>query len=171
MKNTNPDVELTKGATLNAAPYDKTRKAKVTASGAVLIGILWMLGSTVTAHYGTKIPGSRFERDNYEGLFYVNLFPDGQKVKSYRVPAMVSANYEASSSYTNSNGDEQDVYEHVYRIQYAVMLNGGKVHFDNSYGFQDLELNKTVTLYDDDKRYWGIELTNRSVDQSAQGVK
>lgn len=165
----NPKLELAKGTTLDAASYTKTRKEKVIGIGILVSLAIWMIGSSVVSHYGTKIPGSSFERDNYEELFYVNLFPDGQKVKSYRVPAMVSASYEASSSYTDGNGDAQDVFEHVYRIQFAILPNGGKVSFNDPY--EALELGKIVTMFDVDKRYWGIELTNRSVDQSALVVK
>jgi hypothetical protein len=63
-----------------------------------------------TPYFGTKIPGSFFERDHYQGMFYVNLFPDGQKVESYRVPAMVSASVESTT-----DNDDRFYSWHEYR--------------------------------------------------------
>lgn len=124
----------------------------------------------VINHFGTKIPGSYFERHrDYEGMFYINLFPDGQKVKSYRVPAMVTASDDVVGTGMDGDHEIYDVYGRVYKIQFAIMPNGGKVSFNDPY--EALELGKMVTMFDADKRYWGIELTNRSVGQSARVVK
>lgn len=106
------------------------------------------------SYWGSKIPGSFFERADYEGMFYVNLFPNGQKVKSYRVPALIRASVESDTDY-----DDQSYSWREYRIDFAIMPNGGKVTFNDADEY--LELDKTVTLLDDKERYWGVELTDQ----------
>jgi hypothetical protein len=107
-----------------------------------------------TPYWGTKIPGSFLERDDYQGMFYVNLFPDAQKVKSYRVPALIQATIESANEQ-----DDRTFSWREYRIDYAIMPNGGKITF--YYADKCLELGKIVTLFDDNKGYWGVELTDR----------
>lgn len=104
-------------------------------------------------NWGSKIPGAFFERSDYQGMFYVNLFPDGQKVKSYRVPAVIRA-----TIVEEGRGD--DCYSwREYRIEFAAMPNGEKVTFDNADEY--LELKTIVPLYDDNGRCWGVELTDQ----------
>lgn len=105
-------------------------------------------------YWGTKIPGSFFERADYQGMFYVNLFPDVQKVKSYRVPALIRATVES-----DTDQDDRSYSWREYRIDFAIMPNGGKITFYDADEY--LELGRTVTLYDDNERYWGVELTDR----------
>jgi len=135
------------------------------------IAVVGALGLMIgTQYFGNKIPGSFFERrTNYKGMFYVNLFPDGQKVKSYRVPAMVAASYEVVGDEMDGDHEVHDVYDRVYKIQFAIMPNSGKVSFNDPY--EALKLGEIVTMVDDDKRYWGIELTNCPVRQSSPVVK
>ena len=117
---------------------------------AVAVGLIFG-----TSYFGTKRPGSFFERDDYEGMFYVNLFPEGQEVKSYRVPAMITARV-GETEY----GD--DIYSwREYRIDFAAMPNGGKIAFDIS--DETLELGKKVTVVDNKERYWGVKLTEQPV--------
>jgi len=109
-----------------------------------------------TPYFGTKVPGSFFERDEYREMFYVNLFPDEQRVKSYRVPASILVYLEGGYDY-----DNDPVYWRAYKIQFAIMPNGGKVTFGFSDDYVPLELGSTVTVYDDDERPWGVELTDK----------
>lgn len=109
-----------------------------------------------TPHFGIKIPGSFFECADYQGMFYVNLFPDAQKVKSYRVPALIRASTESDTDH-----DDRSYSWREYRIDFAIMPNGGKVTFHDA--DKCLELGKTVTLFDDNERHWGVELTDRPV--------
>jgi len=119
-----------------------------------LIAFALAIGLVLTSYYwGTKTPGSFFERGHYQGMFYVNLFPDGLKVKSYRVPAMISCNV-GSDAYDDSYYSWRE-----YRIEFAVMPNGGTVTFNDNI----LELGRIVTMYDENGRYWGVELTDRPV--------
>jgi hypothetical protein len=108
-----------------------------------------------TPYFGTKTPGSFFERNEYEGFFYIYLYPNGQKVKSCRVPALISSSVETDEY-------DDDFYSwREYRIQYAQTPNGDKIKFDNS--IETLKLNKIVELYDDNSRYWGVQLTDKKV--------
>ncbi len=69
---------------------------------------------------------------------------------------MVSASVESGPEYDGQSNSWKE-----YRIEFAEMPNGGKVTFYNS--DKALELGRIVTMYDDNGRYWGIELTNRAV--------
>jgi len=107
-----------------------------------------------TPIWGNKIPGSYFERSHYEGMFYVNLFPKGQKVKSYRVPALIRASFESDTDYY----DDHTYSWREYRIDYVIMPSGGKITFYNAGDY--LKFGRKITLFDDHGRYWGVELTN-----------
>ena len=117
----------------------------------VILALVLIFG---TPYFGTKVPGSFFERDIYDGMFYVNLFPNAQKVKSYRVPAKIVASIESSPDY----GDGEDYYRE-YKIEFATMPNGGKVTFFDSN--EPLYIGQMVIMFDDKQRYWGVELTKR----------
>jgi hypothetical protein len=125
-----------------------------------LLAFLFAIGFIFgTPYFGTKIPGSFFERDEYEGVFYVNLFPDGQKVLSYRIPAMISAIVESVTGQDNETYSWQE-----YRIEFAIIPDEGRVTFDND-SSEHLKLGKIVEVRDDNKRDWGVELTDQPVRQ------
>ena len=48
----------------------------------------------VIPYHGLKKPGSIFERIEYKAEFYINLFPDKNSPKNYRVPAKIQASVE-----------------------------------------------------------------------------
>jgi hypothetical protein len=113
-----------------------------------------------TPYCGKKIPGSFFERDNYQGMFYVNLFPNGLTVKSYCAPALIQATIESDIDYHTET--YRVLYSwREYKIDYATIPHMGKITFYNA--DQHLELNKIALLFDDNDQYWGIELTERPV--------
>lgn len=119
--------------------------------------ILWFsiivgIGVLVGPHWlGTKIPGSIFEKSEYETILYVRLYPENQTTKSYKVPAGI---------FKTGN--------HYY-VQYLKYPN------DNSYidvcweapcipdGFVEVELNKFKNIIDAQDREWGVELTDEPV--------
>jgi hypothetical protein len=110
------------------------------------VAVVFALGLIIGVPYcGTQSPGSAFERDTYKRMFYVNLFPEGQTVKSYRVPAMVSATFD-------------DAGYRMYILEFATMPNAGIIHFDDG---DPLEVGTIVTVFDSDRRCWGAELTRR----------
>jgi hypothetical protein len=89
------------------------------------------------AKFGAERPGAFFERSEYEARLYVHLYPEAQRVKSYRVPAMISA-----------EGGE-------YLLWSAFMPKGVSIDFEDC----RLELQKTVICFDTSNRTWGIVLT------------
>jgi len=107
-----------------------------------------------TPYLGSRVSGSFFERAHYQGMFYVHLFPNGQKVKSYRVPALITSSVESNIDY-----DDQSYLWREYRIKFAVLPNGEKVTLYDA--DENLELDKTIALFDDKERYWGVKLTDQ----------
>jgi hypothetical protein len=130
---------------------DMPNKVYLWISIAMALGFMFL-----TPHWGSRIPGSFFERADYQGMFYVNLFPNGQKVKSYRVPALIRASVESDTDY-----DDRSYSWREYRMQFAVMPNGGRITFYHADEY--LQLGKIVTLFDDNESYWGVELTDQLV--------
>jgi hypothetical protein len=121
------------------------------------VAVVFALGMIFgTPYWGTTKPGSFFERAEYQGMFYVLLYPNGQKVKSYRVPALVTSRVESQV-----DQDERSYSWREYRIEFAVMPNGGKITFYDS--DELLELDGLVTMHDDQERYWGVQLTDQVV--------
>jgi hypothetical protein len=118
-----------------------------------------------TPYWGTKIPGSFFERNDYRGMFYVNLFPDGQTVKSHRVPALIEVSLENDTYYDDRlyswHEYKIDYSWREYKIDYAIIPNIGEISFYNA--DKCLELNKIAILCADNGQYWGVELTDRPV--------
>jgi hypothetical protein len=109
-----------------------------------------------TPYWGSRTPGSFLERADYQGMFYVRLFPDGQDVKSYRVPGFVRTSVESDMDY-----DDRVYSWREYRVDFAIMPNGGRVTCLDSDEY--LRLGKKVNLFDDDGNYWGVELTDQPV--------
>lgn len=119
-----------------------------------IISIIVTLSLIVgTEYWGAKVPGSFFERTEYENYLYIRLYPHTQEVKSYKVKAKIEATF-----IDMSDGEGGSEEERVYYINYAIMPNGGKITFyDND---ESLKVNEIVEIYDDNRRKWGIELTN-----------
>jgi len=131
-----------------------------------MIGFASFLISCLVAYsvnnYGVCVPGHFFERNEYKKMIYVRLYPYDGDVKSYKVPAMIHANFVEC-------GDEGEECRD-YQIEYAVMPNGGKIVFYNPNdtmkiynGFDPengLTINEKVSLFDLKEREWGVELTS-----------
>ena len=126
------------------------RKNKYLLLLAIIIVMVYVWG---IALYGKMVPGSFFERNEYETMLYIHMYPDNQKTKSYKVPALI----ERYSEY-DCWGDNECYSYKGYRIHYAVMPNGGTINFYDDDGY--LELDKIIWISDDKYRDWGIELTN-----------
>lgn len=123
----------------------------------VALALLLIFG---TPYWGTKSPGSLFERDEYEGLFYVNLFPNGQTVKGYHVPAVIGASVGKNGITSGELGRSRD-----YRID-AAFLQGGTIYFGERY--ESLALGEIIKVYDLSGREWGVELTKRRAKQKKE---
>ena len=105
-----------------------------------------------TQYFGTKLPGSFFERNEYEEMFYVYLQPDFQTEKTYRAPALIRASIEDES---DSSGEFYA--QRTYYIEFAILPNGRKVYFYDNDG---LEVDRYVTIQDDQYRSWTVVLTD-----------
>ena len=120
------------------------------------LGLIWG-----TPYWGREIPGSFFERDDYQGMFYVNLFPDGKMEKSYYAPALILVTVESDTDYHTETYPVLYSWR-VYKIDYASIPRRGKITFYNA-TIKNLELNKIALVLDDNDQYWGIQLTDRPV--------
>jgi len=116
---------------------------------------------TIVGFYGPKIPGHLFERNEYETMLYVRLYPNENEVKSYKVPAKIRR-IVTSDCYPadNDTGQACDSWK-AYLIYYAIMPNGGKIVFELD-SQESLELNKIVWIDDEEGRNWGVELTKEA---------
>lgn len=112
----------------------------------IVCGIVLYYG---ISSYGNKIPGSFFERNEYESMIYIRLYPNKQKTTSRKLPAKIFK------------------LDNKYYIQYIALSGGSYLDicwyepciFDDSV---ELELNRVVTIYDSKNHEWYVELTNES---------
>lgn len=108
--------------------------------------------------FGSKVPGSLLERNEYETMLYVHLYPDEQQVKSYKVPAKVRREV-TEDCYPGNDGDTECTSWKEYFIEYAIMPNVGRIYFDSD---TPLELDRIIMMFDESTRYWGVQLTNEA---------
>jgi hypothetical protein len=123
----------------------------------IVCGIVLYYG---ISSYGNKIPGSFFERAEYETMMYVLLYPDHQKITSHKLPAQIRKT------------------DREYYIDYVVMADGSYLDLSgcegtvkNSVNLEDLIcddprsliLNKRISIHDSLDRDWIVELTNEPV--------
>lgn len=103
--------------------------------------------------------GSLIEKNEYAEYYYVNMFPENDKSKKYKVKAEISARYDENES-TNNDGNITTYDVRHYYIEKADFSNGGYITFNAD---EPLELNKKVSLVDDDDKNWNIEMINEKV--------
>lgn len=126
-----------------------------------LLSLVAMVGvNYIAATYGTKVPGAFLERDDYEVMLYVRLYPDMNEVKSYWVPAKIESVTESYCEPAVDMGERCESLQ-VYYIRYAVMPNGGTIVFDEE---GTVRLNEKEYVFDEQGRYWGVEMTNEVVE-------
>jgi hypothetical protein len=131
---------------------------------ALVIYMLFIFGkNTYISSYGDEILGSYFEKFEYRTQYYVNVFPDGEESKNYRLPAEIHVYSEEEEGEPT-----EDAYgiEHsnAYTIKYIVLdkvfwSNEGYLEFNDC----QLEVGKKVQCNDQDGESWTIELTNEKV--------
>lgn len=119
----NPEVELAKGATLDAASYDKTQKIKVTAGKVTVGGIAGRveISGTATGRHDTSINGTI----NLWLSIFRYMRPDGtiNHVAGWNIPLALKAGQTAAATakafvdYINSG-------TRPYR---AAVVSGGKI--------------------------------------------
>jgi hypothetical protein len=131
---------------------------------ALIIYMLFICGkNTYISSYGDEILGSYFEKFEYRTQYYVNVFPDGEGSKNYRLPAEIHvySEEEEGELTEDANGIEQ---RNTYTIKYIILEkvlwpNEGYLEF-NDY---QLEVGKKVQCNDQEGESWTIELTNEKV--------
>lgn len=103
---------------------------------------------------GIKKPGSIFERNKYEGHFYVISYSDNNV--GYLLPAKISSFDDNSSTQDGIFGSDRK-----YKLEYVIMPNGSKKDFYISDDY--LSLGEMTDFYDEDHKKWQFELTNKPV--------
>lgn len=123
--------------------------------------------------YSNTQIGSLFESRNYKEKYWVNLFPNKDNAKNYRVPADIIATYSIGDSdcenYFGLN-ESCEKSERIYLIEKAYFTNGGYITFENTEEAIPLQVNEKVPITDIDGTNWWIELTNKQV-QSGKKLK
>ncbi len=136
----------------------------------IIIGhilIIYMLfnwgKNTYIKSYGDEILGSYFEKFEYRTQYYVNVFPDGEESKNYRLPAEIhvySEEEEGEPSIDAIGVEHSNTYTVKYIILEKVLWpNEGYLEFNDC----QLEVGKKVQCNDQEGESWTIELTNEKV--------
>ncbi len=128
------------------------------------IYLIYCIGEeTYIRNFGNEIIGSYFEKPEYYAQYYVNLFPEVNSIKNYRLPADVHvfSITEEGETYEEYRGME---HTEIYTIKYLSLKkiywpNGGYLVFDESH----LIMGEKVKCVDQDGKEWFIELTNEKV--------
>lgn len=108
----------------------------------------------ISRFWGKEEIGSFFEAPRpYNARYYVNLFPDGEKSKNYKMPADLTVD-----EMCENDGDGNSGCYRLILLDKAYFSNGGSVSFDDCH----LEEEKP-SCFDDDGKYWKIEFNKEKV--------
>lgn len=136
----------------------------ITIGHALAIYLLFSWGkNSYIRSYGDEIIGSYFEKSQYKTKYYVNVFPDDNESKNYRLQADIHVYSDTEEGETSEDRFGQEHTE-TYTTKYIILEkvfwpNGGYLDFDDC----QLEIGDKVYCSDQDGRYWYIELTNEKV--------
>lgn len=136
----------------------------ITIGHALAIYLLFAWGkNSYIRTYGDEIIGSYFEKSEYNTQYYVNVFPDDEGSKNYRLPAEIHVYSETEEGETSEDRFGQEHTE-TYTTKYIIIEkafwpNGGYLDFDDC----QLEIGDKVLCSDQEGRDWYIELTNEKV--------
>lgn len=131
----------------------------------------WLIGLTIftllfgasilISNYGAEKIGSIFEKSRYKTKYYVNLFPDMNSSKNYRVKAEIEADF-VEWEESDNQGNPISKSHRVYYINKAYFPSGGYIIFDKERIPNDkgVEVRKKTLLVDTSGRYWWAELTS-----------
>ncbi len=141
---------------------NEDRKIKILLKIVFIVGIIGITFDIIrVSPYGSKTIGSFIEKKEYTQFYYVNMFAENQESKNYRVKAEINARIDEEES-TNNDGDTTTQSIRHYYIEKAYFSNGGYITFTNN--DEPLEINKKVSITDDDENYWKIELTSKKAE-------
>ncbi|MHB8065804.1 MAG: hypothetical protein ACYDG2_24840 [Ruminiclostridium sp.] len=145
---------------------DSHRPSKRMIALTLIIASLYIGYYTMKNYWGTTTIGSFFEKNYYTTQYYVNLFPDKNNAKNYRVKADIISDIiewdgtdNEENSFTNS--------KRVYWLKKVYFNNSGYITFDkvieNADDDSGLEVDEKVHLIDDKGEEWWAELTKEKV--------
>jgi len=117
----------------------------------VLLGFVLFVGwLTVKWLFGVQIPGHWNEKANYKTQVYVNVFPNNDNAKNYRLIGDIER---YSDCY-----DEYGCFSRYY-VRRIVFPNKNYIEFDDC----EAVLAKKESCTDFDGERWSIELTNQKL--------
>ena len=124
------------------------------AAGCFILFILLIIG---LPEFGSKTPGSIWERSDYEGRYVVLVYPGKQTANGHEAVGLIECDTESGTD----QGDET-YSTRTYKIDHAIMPNGSRISF-NPDSYESLKVNKVVRLSDSQGNIWGVKLTPQSV--------
>jgi len=122
------------------------------AAGCFLLFLLLIIG---LPEFGSKTPGSIWERSDYEGRYVVLVYPGKQTANGQEAVGLIECDTESGTD----QGDEP-YSTRTYKIDHAIMPNGSRISF-NPDSYESLQVNKVVRLSDRDGNVWGLKLTQQ----------
>lgn len=126
--------------------------------------LLFTLGkSTYIKSYGNEELGSYFEKNEYKTQYYVNIFPENESIKNYRLPAEIHVFSQSEEGPPTQDHFGQE-YTETYTTKYIILNkvfwpNEGYLYFNDC----QLEIGEKILCKDQNGMSWNIELTNEKV--------
>ncbi len=114
-------------------------------------------------NYGNETIGSYSEKTEYRTRYYVNVFPNDEEGKNYRLPADIHVYNEIEEGETTEDRFGQE-HTTTYTTKYIIVEkiywpNGGFLNFNEC----KIEIGEKNLCIDQNNRSWFIEITNRKV--------
>lgn len=114
----------------------------------IIIGVVVVSYIVVMRYFTVPVPGNLLEKSVYDTKLYVNVFPDSNSVKNYRLVGDVSREMDCD--------DDGNNCFRWYQLTKFTFPNNGYIEFDDC----QVYLNKKVSCTDYHSNDWDIELTN-----------
>ena len=96
---------------------------------------------------------SILEKPEYREQYYVYMYPEGSLSKNYKLEADIYSNL--------TEYEDNKVRE--YFIEKAYFPNGGYITFEDDLRMTSLEIDKKVSITDDENKDWKVVLTKEKV--------
>lgn len=127
------------------------------------IYLLFSFGkSAYIRSYGDEELGSYFEKSEYKTQYYINIFPENESNKKYRLPAKIhvfSQSEEGRPTEDYFGQEHTETYTTKFIILEKVLWpNDGYLYFNCP-----IEIGEKTLCKDREGKYWNIELTNEKV--------
>lgn len=123
--------------------------------------LFYMIGNgirlTIADSFGDAQIGSFFEKNDYTAKYFVNLFPNENEAKNYRLPADIHIYYEI-----NDNEDSFSTTKCI-RLGKIYFPQGGYLIFNDDGINESLTFGEKVSLMDSESKHWDVELIDEKV--------